>query len=461
MAFFLGIDLGTSYFKAGLFDEKGRLKGLSRQPVNKETGDGTICELPLTSFWDTIRACVKEAIHQANITPGKILSVSYSSQANSFILLDAFDKPLTPLILWPDKRAEGINLPIWASDNKDEFLKKTGLGIDPDFQFCIAKLNWFQRTQPRIWERVNSILSISDYLTYELTGQKFSDASTASLTGLLDVTNCQWWNKSIEQFSLIPDFFSSPQRTGSFGGVLTKPGAKLLGLIPGISYYLGGLDHHCAAIGSGITQNENVSESTGTVLACVSYSDKYSPGASLCIAPGLASGHYFQMAFDDNGAYSLEWYQKGFASELSIPELLEMATKVEKGCEGLVAAPCAYKYQELKGFKNIKPFHNHGHFVRALLESTSISLADLIQTVKNPHSAEGIISTGGGARSSLWIKIKADILKTVFFIPECNETACMGAAMIGAKGLGKSGDWNEIVESWVRFREIIRPDSNF
>jgi sugar (pentulose or hexulose) kinase len=433
---------------------------LGRQPVNKETGDGTICELPLTIFWDTLRACVEEVMQLANITPGEILSVSYSSQANSFILLDENDKPLTPLILWPDKRAEGTSLPKWVLNYKDEFSKKTGLGIEPNFQFCIAKLNWFQRTQPKIWERVSSILSISDYLTFELTGQKFSDASTASLTGLLDVTKCQWWNNSLESFSINSTSLPSPERTGSFGGVLTKSGAKLVGLIPGISYYLGGLDHHCAAIGSGITQNENISESTGTVLACVGYSDKYSPGQSLCIAPGLTPGHYFNMAFDDNGAYSLEWYQKEFASEFSIPELLEMATKVEKGCEGLVARPCAYKYHEQKGFKNIKPFHKHGHFVRALLESTSLSLADLIKSVKGPHPVKGIISTGGGARSRLWIKIKADILKTVFFIPECNETACMGAAMIGAKGLGESGNWNEIVENWVRFREIIKPDLN-
>ena len=35
MGFFLGIDLGTSYFKAGLFDEKGNLKGMGRQVVKK------------------------------------------------------------------------------------------------------------------------------------------------------------------------------------------------------------------------------------------------------------------------------------------------------------------------------------------------------------------------------------------------------------------------------------------
>jgi xylulokinase len=461
MGFFLGIDLGTSYFKAGLFDEKGRLKGLGRQGVKKKTGNGTICELSIPLFWDTLRTCVEEAIQKADIDPGEILALSYSSQANSFVLLDSTDKPLTPLILWPDKRAEKTDLPIWKSCNKSEFLNKTGLGVELNFEFCIAKINWFQKNQPGIWERVNSILTISDYLTFELTGQRISDTSTASLTGLLDVTECQLWNKSLELFSLSPDLFSIPKRTGSFAGSLTKAGAKLIGLKQGAAYYLGALDHHCAAIGSGVPHNNNISESTGTVLACVSYSHSYSPEPNRFVAPGLTSGHYFQMAFDDNGASSLEWYQKKYAPGYSIPDLEEMAKKVSNGCDGLVAKPCAQKYHDLTGFENIKPSHSHGHFIRALLESTSVSLAGLVKAVKDPYSEAGIISTGGGAKSSLWVKIKADMLKTVFFIPECNETACMGAAMIGAKGLEEFGDWDELVESWVRFKEIIKPDSQY
>jgi len=47
MSFFLGIDLGTSYFKAGVFDETGRLAGLGRQRVNYVTGAGNRCELPV------------------------------------------------------------------------------------------------------------------------------------------------------------------------------------------------------------------------------------------------------------------------------------------------------------------------------------------------------------------------------------------------------------------------------
>ncbi len=457
MSFFLGIDLGTSYFKAGVFDGKGNLRGLGRQVVNKETGEGTVCELPVAVFWRTLHTTIGEAVKNANIAPGEIRAVSYSSQANSFILLDSKDEPLTPLILWPDKRAEKNEFPLWNLTDNNEFLEKTGLGFSLNSQFAIAKISWIQNKQPKIWEQVNSILSISDYLTFKLTGQKISDVSTASMTGLLDVTKCRWWNSALKAFSIDAGSLFTPQRIGSSVGKLTKTGAQLIGLSSGTSYYLGGLDHHCAAIGSGITQNNTICESTGTVLSCVGYAHKYDPGMNYCTAPGLSIGQYFQMAFNDNGALSLEWYQRMFAPDLNISELLKMAEDVKKGCDGLAAKPCANKYQGLSGFENIKPFHQHGHFIRALLESTSESLSVLSKLLKKTDFSDGIISTGGGAQSTLWVKIKADKLSTDFYIPECSETACMGAAMIGAVGNGDFGSWNELAESWIRFKTIVRP----
>ena len=32
----------------------------------------------------------------------------------------------------------------------------------------------------------------------------------------------------------------------------------------------------------------------------------------------------------------------------------------------------------------------------------------------------GVITTGGGVKSSLWVQIKANILAKSFFVPECD-----------------------------------------
>lgn len=116
--------------------------------------------------------------------------------------------------------------------------------------------------------------------------------------------------------------------------------------------------------------SNKVSESTGTVLACVNYRKNYLPRNNVCIAPGLDDGCYFQMAFDENGATVLEWYRDKYALGSSIPELLEMAALVDVGCGGLIAKPCAHVFSEKSGFENIKEQIHHGYFVRAILEST-------------------------------------------------------------------------------------------
>ncbi|MGV8090488.1 MAG: L-fuculokinase [Mangrovibacterium sp.] len=454
--YFLGIDLGTSYFKAGLFDPEGKLVGLGRQFVPKET-DGKVCELPVPVFWSVLRECIGEAMKNAKINPGEIKALSYSSQANSFILFDRNDHPLTPLILWPDQRAEAIDMPMDVFERSD-YQSITGLGVIPGTQFCIAKINWFQKMRPQIWAQVRSIMSISDYLVFSLTGHKVSDYSTSAMTGLFHTPNREWWNGILDLFNLKPEYLSLPLKVGTEISPLTDKGAQLIGLNADTRFCLGGLDHHIAAIGAGLPYLKYMSESTGTTLACVSYQEGYSCRNQINIAPGLDDDHYFRMAFCENGAAALEWYQKNYAPGLSIAELLEKAAHVDIGCEGLVANPCSNQYPGLSGFRNIRPQHRHGHFVRSILESTALSLKKIYEMLRDKSPVNGFVPAGGAAGSQLWIKIKVDLLGKEFLIPECNELACLGAAMLGALDCNQYEGIHEIIEKWVRVKEVKKPD---
>ena len=458
MGFYLGIDLGTSYFKAGIFDEQGNLAGLGRCLVIKQTDDGKICELPIADFWVTLRKCINRAIEKAEINPNELIAVSYSSQANSFILLDETDHPLTPLILWPDKRAGQIPSVLDSLLENPNFLKKTGLGILPGLQSMATKIVWFQENKPEIWEKVNSIASVSDYLTFSLTGQKVSDFSTSSMTGLFDVPEEKWWNEALETLNINKKFLFSPKRTGSFVGTLSGERAIQLGLSAETKFFLGGLDHHIVAVGADLTNSTHISESTGTVLACVNYHQGFFPREGINIAPGLRKGFYFQMAFNENGATALEWYQKKFAPELAIEELLKMAEGIAPGSEGLKASPCADKFESLSGFQNIVNKHSHGHFVRAILESTGLSLRDLICNLDKENVSEALVASGGGARSLLWMQVKADILNKVFIVPECSELACQGAALIGATRNIQQVDRKEPFGKQTRYAQLINPN---
>ena len=458
MELFLGIDLGTSYFKAGLFDTNGILRGLGRKFVEKDTGIGVKCELPVDYFWSLLHQCVAEAYQQAQAKSEDIRAVSYSSQASSFLLLDIHDKPLTPLILWPDSRVKEIDSAVRSISQRDDFHKTTGLGISLSSQFCIAKLRWFQKNQPALWGRVKRIMTISDYLTFGLTGQTAGDLGTASLLGLLDIQKCLWWDDALQILELDKKQLSKPVRPGIIAGTITKEGTRRVGLPLGVPFIAGGLDHHIAALGAGLGQLADMSESTGTVLACVNCRDEYFPQKDICIAPGLSDNHYFQMAFDENGANPLEWYRKQYAPGLSIPDLLDMATNIKIGSEGLVASPCTGSYKNPDGFINVKQLHQHGHFVRAILESTALSLAGIVDKLVGKNMPDRIVSTGGGARSTLWCQIKADLLGIEFFVTECSEPACLGAALFAAVAVGRFNNIREAASEWIKNKEIVVPN---
>ena len=149
MPLLLGIDLGTSYFKVGLFNEQGALRGLGRVAVAKSSPAPGRFELPAELFWERLRRACHEALRQAKAKPEDIAGVSYSSQANTFLLLDAHDAPLTPLVFWNDVRAAPVNEALAQFGETGKFARTTGFsGLTPEFSPC--KWKWFKDHHPEL-----------------------------------------------------------------------------------------------------------------------------------------------------------------------------------------------------------------------------------------------------------------------------------------------------------------------
>ncbi len=441
---YLGIDLGTSYFKAGIFDAEGKMKGFGRFAVPK-LQEEKLSRLSHRNFIDTIKLCVDTALQNASLSASEIVSISYGSQANSFILLNKEEKELTPFILWNDEQADMMP-EVQSFTQKATFAETTGIGIDVSNQFLINKLKWIQATDPALWQQVHYVLTMPDYLCFKLTGQRVVDASTASLTGLLDYKKNDWWQQATTIVGIEKSMLSDVVPLGLNVGII-EDSNNFLGLNNGTVFCTGGLDHHVAAIGAGVGKFFDISESTGTVIAAVSHGKDCSVNDGICVASGLSNGHYFKMAFHENGAVALEWYQKTYRKELSIDELTKMAQDVPDGCDGLVALPCVNNFIELEGFVNKKDYYHHGYFVRAIMESTAKSLGQLFEELQlNSHAR--IVSTGGGAKSLLWRKIKSSITGYNLSTPIYSEAACIGAAMIAAKGYGAFKDIFDVQSTW-------------
>lgn len=454
----LGIDLGTSYFKLGLFDRQGNMRGLGRVAVATRRPAPEMRELAVDDFLQSLRQGLGQALDAAQALPRDIRALAYSSQANTFALLDANDRALTPFILWNDTRANPVSPKVEAHWNRPDFLERGGQDWRGP-EFAIAKIEWLRSHAPELWQRARRIAFLADYLVYALTGRHAGDGGSLSLTGLYCQDRRAWWPEALEGLDLDAAMLPEPLLPGTLAAPATTRGAQVLGITPGTPVVVGSLDHHAAALGAGLASGDEMSESTGTVVACLHLLDRYAPRSGGLTGPGVHGRGWFQLAFGNNGAAPLEWYRDTYAPNLSIPDLLDLAADEPIGARGLIARPEAHESQGLEAFIGHSPPSGHGARVRAILESTAASLRRLVDTIRPKERPTRFLATGGGARSDLWLQIKADLLRAEFAVPTCEEPACLGAAMLAAPAAGWFDTPHQAALAWRGYRKTFRPNA--
>ena len=170
--------------------------------------------MPVQRFWATLRQGLDQALEAANAAPGDIAAVSYSSQANTFLLLDSADEPLTPLIFWTDLRADPVEGELASLWEGGEFLQATGIGITGE-GLCLSKAAWLRKHRPEIWKQAVRMQTISDYFVYAMTGRPVGDEGTASLTGLWNLPARDFWQPSLDAAGLSAGLLSRPLPPGT------------------------------------------------------------------------------------------------------------------------------------------------------------------------------------------------------------------------------------------------------
>lgn len=445
----LGIDLGTTYFKLGLFDRQGRLGGLGRVAVPTDAGeDGNRCELPVARFEALMRAAWMDACRAAGLDPASLdlQGMAYASQANSFVLLDAGDQALTPLILWPDRRAEAPAATIAAYNRRPDRVPQTGMGLPLEPAFAINKLDWCCREAPDVWQRTRYVMTISDYLVFRLTGHRAGDLGTAGLLGVVDPRAGDWWPAALHDLQLDRRMLTPLYPPGTLVGPTRDSATAAFGLPADVPVALGSLDHHMAATGLGVPWHAPVAVSLGTVLACLAVLPDYQPFQNGCCGRGFAGQGYTRLTFCENGGGKLERFWKQHAADHTLADLDAAAARIPFGCEGLRALPDASVGTDLSGFVGSDARHTPAHYFRALMESSADSLNALLQALGAPPA---LMLSGGGAHSAPWREIIRQITGCQIMTSACPEPACRGAAMAAAIAAGWFHAIDEAVAAWT------------
>jgi gluconokinase len=178
----LALDVGSSSVRAGAYDEHGRALGEpARRAYEARRGHGGSAELDADRLVNACEAVLAEAGAGEEAT-------GISCFWHSLLLLDERDRPLTPVLLWQDRRSAAQAEQLRARLDPAAVHKRTGCFLHPSF--WPAKLEWL-REQGTL-ERARRAVSFADYLFLRLTGELWTTLSTASGSGLLDLRARAW-----------------------------------------------------------------------------------------------------------------------------------------------------------------------------------------------------------------------------------------------------------------------------
>jgi len=188
----LALDVGSSSTRTCLYDERGREVGkpAQRKYEARRARDGS-AELDADELVAAARAVLEESGDGYD-------ALGISCFMHSLLLLDEHDRPLTPLLLWQDRRATAQAEELAARLDERAVHARTGCVFHPSF--WPAKLAWL-RAEGRL-EHAGRAVSLADYLFLALTGELRTTLSTASGSGLLDLRAARWDGELLDELGL-------------------------------------------------------------------------------------------------------------------------------------------------------------------------------------------------------------------------------------------------------------------
>jgi len=222
-----------------------------------------------------------------------------------------------------------------------------------------------------------------------------------------------------------------------------------------------------AAVGNGIVREGLVSSSIGTSGVLFAHTDTFSPDPSgrlhaFCHA---VPGAYHLMGVTLSAGGSLAWWRDATGKDFD--ELVGEAEQVPPGAEGLLFLPylsgerTPHLDPKARGaFVGLTTRHTIAHMTRAVMEGVVLSLKDSLSTMRDLGvPIEEIRATGGGARSTLWRQLQADVYGLPVRRTVSDEGPTYGAALLAGVAAGVYRDVAEATSVVELREEVTEPDA--
>jgi len=470
-----GLDVGTSTCKGLLFSAGGRRLAAAHVEYPLSFPQVGWVELDADLVWQAVQTILGRLAHRAAEIGDPLRAVAFSASGDEAVPVDTTGRVLDSCIMSMDSRTADL-VAWWDSEIGGERVHElTGLPLAPNWP--LLRLMWLRSHKPQVFSAASQMLCWEDLMLARLTGQAVTDHSLASRTMAFDIRRREW-SKEILDRALIPStMFPRSVPPGTVVGEVSAAKAGQLGLNRGVLVVAGGFDQAMAALGAGLLTPGDAVVGTGTWEALTVLTP--APTVTALLRAGgyscgcyVAGDAYYCMATNPGGGSVLRWFRDTFgqqevetAQQGGTDAFDILLRQIPDGPTGMLVLPHfegSYTPWMDPGsagaIVGLRLSTTKAGFVKALLEGITFELMENITRMQAAGVAVGELrATGGGARSPVWLQLKADITGRRVTGVAMEEAGCVAAACLAGVGAGVFRSIEEALARFVRIAEIYEP----
>ncbi len=467
----VGIDVGTTNLKLLATTTDGHvLRVVQRDMVIHRPAPGH-AEFDL----GVVEAGIAEGLAEiATALPSgaEVAAIAVAAIGESVVAIDADGAPASFCPTWFDRRTHNyrpeFGIPV------DRWYDLTGM-VDDDI--CTAfRIHWLRSHDLVDASRAQRWLCMADYCVHLLTGNACAAPSLAARTGMYDRNEGTWAPEVLAALGLTADNLPRPLPTATVAGGLLPEVARRVGLPGGTPVVNAGHDHPCAGVGCGLVEPGGIMDSTGTAEAIktvvsgpLTYRETLE-GRYECY-PHAAPGRFILSGHLPSAGGFLAWLSKtlhGVDEDGSTPvaAIVEAARQSPPGANGVRVLPFLEgtgepynRRDQAAELLGLRAYHGRADLIRAAFEGCSFWFEVNVSTMSRiaDQRIDAITAVGGGARSDLWLEIKSAFVGRPMWVPDVDEAAAFGAALVGGMAVGLIGTAADDLPR-LRGRTVVAPD---
>jgi xylulokinase len=451
---YLGLDLGTSSLKAIAVDERGVPRGSAGAAYPILGMDKGKAEQD-TEAWIGAMSSAARNLAAQGLELSAVAGIGLSGQMPTFVGVDAAGAPLAPAMLWCDARADEAGSRLLEAWGRERHYRSTGVILDGRY---IAPMHaWFLSHRPSDSPACAKMLSAKDYLHLRLTGRPCTDPSTASGFGLFSLASGTWDESLCSEAGIDPRLLPELSPSGEESGRLTREGATILGLKPGIPVACGAADSVAGVLGMGAFKPGRICQMAGSSTALVALAEELllDGHRRYLVTPLALPGSYGLEADILASGASLAWLaglagdgqaaDRGVLRGEELARLTRLAENQAPGADGLFFFPYLAGGEQSVlwdpglrgGLSGLSLRHGLGHLARSLYEGLCFEIRRCVAAFEDSRFAPSdMLCTGPISRESFYMQLLADVTGLECRASEAENASALGAAILGGLAAG-------------------------